>query len=42
MWKASYIMKDGFHKQVGNGENIEIEKDIWTGEKIRERRFGRE
>lgn len=30
-------MKDGFYKHVGNGETIDIENDIWVGERIQKK-----
>ena len=27
-------MKDGFYKKIGNGETIDIEKDVWAGRRI--------
>lgn len=34
LWKASDLLREGFTKQIGNGNNTEIEKDIWAGEKL--------
>lgn len=38
MWKASMVLRDGFYKQVGNRESIDIENDDWAGIKKKKNR----